>query len=72
MVRPLLSAPSGVPEVIVPTAPSRWALPQARITVNPNPHARLSAENALIYVDNIRDAPVKYDPIMRAASMLKR
>lgn len=28
----------------------------------PNPHARMSAENALIYVDNIRDALMKYDP----------
>ena len=28
----------------------------------PNPHARMSADNALIYVDNIRDALVKYDP----------
>lgn len=28
----------------------------------PNPHAWMSAENALIYVDNIRDALVKYDP----------
>lgn len=28
----------------------------------PNPHARMSAENALIYVDNIRDALIKYDP----------
>ena len=28
----------------------------------PNPHAWMSAENALIYVDNIRDALMKYDP----------
>jgi ABC-type Zn uptake system ZnuABC Zn-binding protein ZnuA len=28
----------------------------------PNPHAWMSADNALIYVDNIRDALVKYDP----------
>lgn len=28
----------------------------------PNPHAWMSAENALIYVDNIRDALSKYDP----------
>ncbi len=29
---------------------------------NPNPHAWMSAANALIYVDNIRKALVKYDP----------
>lgn len=28
----------------------------------PNPHAWMSLESALIYVDNIRDALVKYDP----------
>ena len=28
----------------------------------PNPHAWMSPKNALIYVDNIRDALVKYDP----------
>ena len=28
----------------------------------PNPHAWMSAENAMIYVDNIRDALAKYDP----------
>lgn len=28
----------------------------------PNPHAWMSPDNALIYVDNIRDALVKYDP----------
>lgn len=29
---------------------------------NPNPHAWMSAANALIYVDNIRKALVQYDP----------
>ncbi len=28
----------------------------------PNPHAWMSPDNALIYVDNIRDAFIKYDP----------
>lgn len=28
----------------------------------PNPHAWMSPDNALIYVDNIRDALMKYDP----------
>ncbi|WP_188032840.1 metal ABC transporter solute-binding protein, Zn/Mn family, partial [Escherichia coli] len=28
----------------------------------PNPHAWMSPDNALIYVDNIRDALIKYDP----------
>lgn len=29
---------------------------------NPNPHAWMSAQNALIYIENIRAALVKYDP----------
>lgn len=29
---------------------------------NPNPHAWMSAKNALIYIENIRAALVKYDP----------
>lgn len=29
---------------------------------NPNPHAWMSSKNALVYVDNIRAALVKYDP----------
>lgn len=29
---------------------------------NPNPHAWMSAKNALVYVENIRAALVKYDP----------
>lgn len=28
----------------------------------PNPHAWMSPESALIYIDNIRDAMIKYDP----------
>ncbi len=62
MVRPLLSAPSGVPSSSPPVS-NRWALPKARITVKPNPHARCRQKTRWIYVDNISRRPsVKYDP----------
>jgi len=32
----------------------------------PNPHAWMSATNAIIYIDNIRDALIKYDPENKA------
>ncbi|CAA2929075.1 putative periplasmic iron-binding protein [Arsenophonus endosymbiont of Bemisia tabaci Q2] len=32
---------------------------------NPNPHAWMSAQNALIYIENIWAALVKYDPKMQ-------
>lgn len=44
-----------------PPASNRWALPKARITVN-RTRTHGCRQKTLIYVDNIRDATVKYDP----------
>ena len=44
---------SGVTPVGITEGPMR---------ANLTPHARMSPDNALIYVDNIRDAFIKYDP----------
>ncbi|EMD9325208.1 iron/manganese ABC transporter substrate-binding protein SitA [Salmonella enterica] len=52
----------GVPEVIVSTGVKPMGITEGPYNGKPNPHAWMSAENALIYVDNIRDALVKYDP----------
>lgn len=53
---------SGVPEVTVSRGVEPMGISEGPYSGKPNPHAWMSAENALIYVDNIRDALVKYDP----------
>ncbi|MDA8477486.1 metal ABC transporter substrate-binding protein [Citrobacter sp. Awk 4] len=53
---------SGVPEVTVSAGVKPMGISEGPYNGKPNPHAWMSAENALIYVDNIRDALVKYDP----------
>lgn len=53
---------SGVPEVTVSNGVKPMGITEGPYNGKPNPHAWMSAENALIYVDNIRDALVKYDP----------
>lgn len=53
---------SGVPEVVVSTGIKPMGISEGPYNGKPNPHAWMSGENALIYVDNIRDALVKYDP----------
>jgi manganese/iron transport system substrate-binding protein len=62
VVCPLLSAPEGVPEVVVSEGIQPMGISEGPYNGKPNPHAWMSADNALIYVDNIRDALVKYDP----------
>ncbi|AWQ21534.1 iron ABC transporter substrate-binding protein (plasmid) [Pantoea ananatis] len=52
----------GVPEVVVSTGVSPIGIGEGPYNGKPNPHAWLSPNNALIYVDNIRDALVKHDP----------
>ncbi|EOG8084543.1 iron/manganese ABC transporter substrate-binding protein SitA [Citrobacter sp. CK184] len=53
---------SGVPEVTVSNGVKPMGITEGPYNGKPNPHAWMSAENALIYVDNIRDALAKYDP----------
>nr|WP_304412181.1 metal ABC transporter substrate-binding protein [Pantoea sp. Sc1] len=52
----------GVPEVIVSADITPIGIGEGPYNGKPNPHAWMSPDNALIYVDNIRDALVKYDP----------
>lgn len=52
----------GVPEVVVSAGVEPMGISEGPYSGKPNPHAWMSAKNALIYVDNIRDALVKYDP----------
>ena len=53
----------GVPEVIVSAGIKPMGIGEGPYNGKPNPHAWMSPDNALIYVDNIRDALVKYDPV---------
>lgn len=52
----------GIPEVVVTTGIEPMGITEGPYNGKPNPHAWMSPKNALIYVDNIRDAFVKYDP----------
>ncbi|WP_121500640.1 metal ABC transporter substrate-binding protein [Entomohabitans teleogrylli] len=52
----------GVPEVVVSDGITALGIHEGPYEGKPNPHAWMSPANALIYVDNIRDALVKYDP----------
>ncbi|PZL90056.1 iron ABC transporter substrate-binding protein [Pantoea sp. ARC270] len=51
-----------VPEVIVSAGITPIGIGEGPYNGKPNPHAWMSPDNALIYVDNIRDALMKYDP----------
>lgn len=53
---------SAVPEVVVSDGIVPMGISEGPYKGKPNPHAWMSPGNALIYVDNIRDALVKYDP----------
>lgn len=52
----------GVPEVVVTNGITPMGISEGPYNGKPNPHAWMSPDNALIYVDNIRNALVKYDP----------
>ncbi|TCT06910.1 metal ABC transporter substrate-binding protein [Aquabacter spiritensis] len=56
-----------VPSVVVSTGVVPLGISEGPYRGKPNPHAWMSPDNALIYVDNIRDAFVKYDPANAAA-----
>ncbi|GAA3114647.1 metal ABC transporter substrate-binding protein [Rhizobium viscosum] len=51
-----------VPGVVVSEGVEPMGITEGPYTGKPNPHAWMSPAAALIYVDNIRDAFVKYDP----------
>lgn len=53
----------GVPQVVVSAGVTPMGIGEGPYNGKPNPHAWMSPDNALIYVDNIRDALVKYDPV---------
>ncbi len=52
----------GVPDVVVSAGIEPMGIGEGPYNGKPNPHAWMSPDNALIYVDNIRDALSKYDP----------
>ncbi|NWG24419.1 MAG: metal ABC transporter substrate-binding protein [Pseudorhodoplanes sp.] len=51
-----------VPGVVVTEGVEPMGIREGPYTGKPNPHAWMSPSNALIYVENIRKALVKYDP----------
>lgn len=53
---------SNVPSVVVSDGVQPLGIAEGPYTGKPNPHAWMSPTAALVYVDNIRDALVKYDP----------
>lgn len=53
---------SDVPSVTLTDGIDPMGIAEGEYTGKPNPHAWMSISGALIYVDNIRDAFVQYDP----------
>ncbi len=51
-----------VPSVVVSDGVEPMGIAEGPYTGKPNPHAWMSPVSALIYVDNIRDAFMQYDP----------
>jgi len=51
-----------VPSVIVSEGIEPMSIAEGPYSGKPNPHSWMSPDGALIYVDNIRDAFIKYDP----------
>jgi manganese/iron transport system substrate-binding protein len=51
-----------VPSVVVSDGVEPMSIVEGPYEGKPNPHAWMSPQNAMIYVDNIRDALMKYDP----------
>ena len=57
-----LSNLESIPSVIITKGINPISIVEGSYSGKPNPHAWMSLSNALIYVDNIRDALSKYDP----------
>ena len=53
---------SDVPEVVISKGIEPMSIGEGPYTGKPNPHAWMSPDTALVYVDNIRDAFVEHDP----------
>lgn len=53
---------SEVPGVIVSDGIEAMGIVEGPYSGKPNPHAWMSPENALVYIDNIRDAFAQHDP----------
>jgi len=51
-----------VPSVVVSEGIEPMSIGEGPYSGKPNPHSWMSPDGALIYVDNIRDAFIKYDP----------
>lgn len=51
-----------VPSITVSEGVQPMGITEGPYTDKPNPHAWMSLEAALIYIDNIRDGLIKYDP----------
>jgi manganese/iron transport system substrate-binding protein len=52
-----------VPSVVLTDGIEPMGIKEGPYTGKPNPHAWMSPRNALIYVENIRQALAKYDPV---------
>lgn len=57
----------GKPSVIVTEGITPIPIAEGEYEGKPNPHAWMSTDNALIYIENIRAALVKYDPANAAS-----
>ncbi|MGL4675568.1 MAG: metal ABC transporter substrate-binding protein [Wohlfahrtiimonas sp.] len=55
-----------VPSVVISDGIVPMSIVEGEYSGMPNPHAWMSATNAIIYIDNIRDALIKYDPENKA------
>ncbi len=62
-----MGAVSAVPSVILTEGIETMSITEGAYADLPNPHAWMSPQNALIYVENIRDAFITLDPANEAA-----
>ncbi len=61
-----------VPFAVVSEGVEPMGISEGPYTGKPNPHAWMSPENALVYVDNIRDAFVQHDPQSRGLQAMPK